>query len=430
MKAGWNNLVIDLSANSDWTGVSKVVGLRIDPVAVNTNVSLKLDWVRLTPKATQTVPISWTEANLATPLYFYAGKTCAQSDALLLNILSNPTDEGTWNWGESWLSDTTHESQAFYPVPASLEPGTYQLFTLSNNEGTPNCTSLEIEADGILDFAKPSMRSGPEYSFETLGNAWDFSSSADVQSTVQITGISFDNGIFSGTSVAMPFMQADPVVNLNYSNSALINTIKYKYFTVRMKLDGNQDVGGGWVARVLWWHSAPTAATFGITQDIVLYEGWQEYTFDLSQAAMAQGPTWTGTKNQIRFDPHESWNPLKFYIDDIQLRGDEHIKPGQKFTVVYNATNAQTVTFYYDTDRDPGSGQVAMQEYVAPTPVAGITDLFLPLITLGGREIPAGNQYVWDTQNVNPGVYYVCAAVDNGVSTTRWCSETPVYIDG
>jgi hypothetical protein len=347
-------------------------------------------------------------------------------------VLNNPPANGTWTWGSNWIADATRGStnSTYYMVPASLEPGSYQLFALSNNTGTPQCTTLEIVPDSIMTIARPSMRSGPEYSSDVLGNAWDFSDSSDVQMTVQINNPIFSNGIFSGTSVAMPFMQGDASIYLNYSNTALIDTSKYKYFTFRMKLDGNQDVSGGWVARVFWWHSAPTAATFGTTKDIVLYEGWQEYTFDLSQASIASGPGWTGYKNQIRFDPHESWNPLSFYLDDIQLRGDDHIRQGDIFTVVYSANNAQSIVFYYDTDRDASSGQTVMEQYIPPAPISGSNHLFLPLTSKGGRLLPDGNHFDWDTQNVNPGVYYVCADVNNGYATTHWCSETPVYIDG
>jgi hypothetical protein len=429
---GWNDLVIDLSNNPQWTGLSKIVGLRLDPATTNPSVSFELDWVRLTPKATNSVDISWAGVNTAQPLYFYANRTCTLTDAIPLGLLNNPSANGTWTWGSSWIADATRGStnSTYYMVPASLEPGSYQLFALSNNTGTPQCTTLEIIPDSIMTIARPSMRSGPEYSSDALGNAWDFSDSSDVQMTVQINNPIFSNGIFSGTSVAMPFMQGDASIYLNYSNSTLIDTSKYKYFTFRMKLDGNQDVYGGWVARVFWWHSVPTAATFGTTKDIVLYEGWQEYTLDLSQASIAYGPGWTGLKNQIRFDPHESWNPLAFYLDDIQLRSDDHIRQGDIFTVVYSANNAQSIVFYYDTDRDASSGQTVMEQYIPPAPISGSNHLFLPLTSKGGRLLPDGNHFDWDTQNVNPGVYYVCADVNNGYATTHWCSETPVYIDG
>ena len=97
----------------------------------------------------------------------------------------------------------------------------------------------------------PSWTSGDDYATTVLGNAWDMSSSSDIQLTGldNLTNVSFSGGVLHATNT-----NADPIVTLLYNtnNSVPIDTSRFRYLTLRLQVDGAYDLVAGSVARVIW----------------------------------------------------------------------------------------------------------------------------------------------------------------------------------
>lgn len=43
-------------------------------------------------------------------------------------------------------------------------------------------------------------------------------------------------------------------------------------------------------------------------------------------------------------------------------------------------------------------------------------------------NVPGDLNYLWDTANVSPGTYYICALTDDGLNQATFCSEAPVIV--
>jgi hypothetical protein len=411
-----------------WSGMVK--GFRLDPATAAT--SMQLDWARLTNASTSNVvPIQWSSITSGTTLHFYVNSSCSTSGATPIGTQARSgQSSGAFNWGSSLQSNPSAATP--YPIPESFQPGQYSVFTLVDNAGSPICASstLQIHKAPLLTFQRPSMFSGPDYATEVVGNQWGMSAPDDIDSTSGLTSFNFNGGVFNATSNS----SGDPIYHLNVPSP--INTSKYKYLTMRYYLEGIQNVGLGWVHRTLWWFQGP-GIDHVTTKDMIIYEGWHVYSIDLSRAPLegppnSLGPGWTGSPTVLRMDPHEMPNPATFHVDYVLLTGDETVKTGTPFSIVYSTTPASgvNVTFYYDTDTNAANGRTPMGQYTATAPQA-TTRVFAPLVVKDGTpsEINpmTGASWTWNTA-VSPGTYYVSADVNDGVMTTTWYSETAIIV--
>ncbi len=408
-----------------WAG--SIMGLRVDPSTIKSNLSFQLDWVRLTSSDfSNVVPVRWSNVNPGTPVYIYASPTSCGVDGTLVGIASSGSSSGTFNWGSTLQQDPIiSEDWAVLPLPESFEPGQYTIFARENGAGPAICApgTLEIHKAPLLTFQKPSYFSGPDYASEALGDPWGMNNAEDVERVDGFTSLNFSDGLFYGTSNNN---DARMVLNTN----STINTSKYKYATFRMFLNKPRNFDDGWVQRFVWWYLGPTIDPV-ITEDMVVYEGWHTYSIDLSQALFEPGGSWTGYPTAFRFDPHEIGSTTPVYVDFITLTGDERVPRGASFPIVYETKPASgvSVTFYYDTDKNPANGRTpigAASHSLADVSYAA----FLPLVTKGSLEtnLLTGERWLWDTSTTPAGTYYISADVSDGVMTTTWYSDIPVTI--
>lgn len=438
VSSGWHTYVVDLATigintshggATGWNG--SVKGLRIDPVSSGSGVNIRFDWIRLTPLGTSyTYQITWS-ASGASNVVLYLDNDSSGCDGTRISN-NRSASSGSFNWGASVEYE---EPSRPYAMPSSFEPGAYFVYAILDGEpGT--CTyspgSLMINQAPIVEFAKPSRITGQDYATVVAGNPWDMNGPPDVASTGHLSWSQYSGGVFHGTSDS----SGDPGLTLNVTSlipsSSSLHSNPYKCLTFRMSLDGTQDIGAGWVARAFWWGpSGPGGA--GCTLDIVVYEGVQTYTLDLSQALLAYGPTWTSNDwTTFRIDPHEVSAPVTFHLDDVLLTRND--VSGDLFVVSWTLDNneeSDTVTtkLYYDTDTDWDNGKTFIVQLPSGAfpPLVGPHSVYVPFATKNYTGSTA-HQYSWNTGGVPPGTYYIWIQVADGHSTTRWVSESPVMI--
>ncbi len=423
---GTNTLV---GGATGWNGYP--VGLSIDPIASGSDIHLELDWIRLTTADTErSLPIVWQNLSpIGAGIEFYVDTDNSGYDGTKIGEITNAQASGTFYWGEKLLS--TGNTGLYYPLPESLEPGQYYIYAKVNGlQGGYSSGPLIIDRVPILTFSRPSVISGRDHATTVVGDPWDMNNPQDIPHTYGISGSSFSGGIYQ----AVTDDSGDPQILLHVTSP--IETSRYKYLTYRMRVEGTQDIGVGWVSRVFWWNMGPPIDHV-TTKDIVVYEGWQTYSIDLSRIGLepSPGPGWSGEQQVLRLDPLEVPAPMNFHLDYVMLTGDEQARQGAPFPVMYqlDKSTGVTVTLCYDTNRDPKDGKTPLQVYVPAPPHSSPHQIYLPLMFKGhnptnGLPQPQGTIILWDTTSVRAGTYYVCADVEDGVNAATWYSDTPVVI--
>jgi len=420
---------------SKWTDLSEVRALRIDPSgSAPPGTVFKVDWVRLTDPSTYTTyNIQWFNSGASTiDLYFDTDASGYDGQLIVSGLDAN---SGSYAW-----------------EPGYLPPGHYYIYALIDGGSYSAYSSgpLTINAPPIASIAAPSMTSGEDYATVVAGDAWDMSNSQDIAYTLEIENPYFSGGQFHGTATypvpPKPHSDAQFYVNV----PAPIDSSKYKYFTLKMYVEGQQDVANGWIARAIWW-------TDGIevdgseTKGFILFEDWQTYSVDLSRPDILESsdpyPSQKGWYNpgqgiyshtHLRIDPLETSSPTNFHVDYVLLTTDD--RADTSFNIRWSVTDPDvedsvTTTLYHDIDtlwngNENFIAQVT-PEPEPPSPPSGQYKVYLPLVMKGYSDLPVQEQaylYGWDTSSVPAGSYYIWAVVTDGYNTTRWVSETPVVI--
>lgn len=412
---------------TDWAG--QIKGLRLDPISQGTGVQLQADWVRLTNADTSNiVPINWSDINSGSVLHFYLNSSCSSTDAIPVGTMTRSgASSGTFQWGAALQPDISIKQP--YPLPESFQPGEYTVLMRVDGTGVPVCAAdlLEIRKAPILDFINPSKTSGPKYASVEVGDPWGMANSEDISYEGNIGTSSITDGVYSAINSS-----GDPGIHLNLLTN--VNSNDYRYITYRMKVDGIQDIGVGWVGRIFWWNTGPGIDAVA-TRDMILYEGWQTYTLNLDEVLIepSNPGSWSGSPIVFRVDPHEIPTPNDFHLDYVQLTGDNQINVGSPYPLNYTLTplSGASITFYYDNDQDSSNGRTVMQEYSQPAPPHPYL-MFMPISERDyfSPEIPSVNglSWVWDTTGVPQGTYYVCAEVTDGVNTITWYSDVPITV--
>jgi hypothetical protein len=379
---------------SPWTS-GVVRGLRMDPNTLNPVEHVFYYWVRLTPSASSALAakqtITWTGSGAATIT------VRDNSDGAVFPVASNlSANSYVWNYGV-------------------LAPGSYTL-TVNNSSGAGTAT-FSINNPPSIQVVNPSITSGDDYATTVLGNAWDMSSSADIQ----LTGLDhFTNLSFSGGQLNATNTTNDPIVTLLYNtnNSVPIDTSRFRYLTFRLQVDGAFDTEAGSVARVIW--SSQVSAPAVTSKSMIVFPGMNTYTIDLASLSTApdgglepggSSEPWTASaKRYLRIDPHEFPTARSFHIDDVKLTA----KPmgTASFSIQFAATDADadatTVSLYYDTDTNPSNGK-----------------------TLIASSIPAtAGQFVWNTADGPRGEYYIYAEASDGIQVMGRYSTVPLQLIG
>ena len=202
-----------------------------------------------------------------------------------------------------------------------------------------------------------------------------------------------------------------------------------------MRLQGQQDIFRGSIARILWWTGANIAATATATRDIVVYEGWRTVSIDLRSVLLepdAHSAWRSGNKAGFRLDPHEFPSARSFELDYVKLTGQE--RASSIFPIRYTVSDADndvatTISFSYSTSRQGTNGQ-AIRCATSPPINGGRNKVYLPLIRSAGTpgDDIGGRTCAWNVQSVPNGDYYVTLVVNDGMNRTTITSETPVEI--
>ncbi|HLE27241.1 MAG TPA: hypothetical protein VI793_03935 [Anaerolineales bacterium] len=450
---------------TDWSTNAAWRGIRIDPT-INSNISFKVDWVRLTDCMASNKTVTFT------------------SNAAINSIYVRPV--GTSNYIRV-AKDVNGASGSYALDTQGLAPGSYYLglgtatsCCLDENTTTP----FVVNQAPIATFARPSFTSGPEYS-EYAGNAWDFKDSADASSLEKFKSTSFVSGELNLVTASGPQPAGvDARVYLNTPRQA--NPASYRYLTFRMSSQNGsaawQNVVDGMLARFVWSvQGASGRQGFRchlVTHDITFDVGYQTYTVDLYDSFNGAAEEWSPPPGdplaaecdslpktwkdsslvlQFRFDPNEniSCNPQQTdparrafivstcgdyvqKLDWIKLNQPDAVMHGSVFPVQIglnkNASLVASRIFYY-TDDLSNKTKFAAAQYTPPAPTPGAFKQFLPIVgrdvlaSIGDPiEVPNPVTYLWDTSAVAPGTYYICVTVGDGLNTVTYCSEAPVVI--
>jgi hypothetical protein len=385
------NLDQALAAGETWTS-SAVRGLRIDPNTTAANYEVLFDWIRLTvpdshPAAVKH-QVTWTGGS--------GTSTIEVVDA-----------GGTAMTVASGLAGTSYTW--YYGV---LPPGRYTL-RITRGSATVS-TPFSINAPPVVHVVDPDETGGEDFAAAVLGNPWDMSDAADVKTSPydhlvvkQIAG-----GLFHGVSDGVPVAWAgsvpvgDPIVYVLNGNG-VVDTDRYRYLTVRLKVDDPYDLGLGSVGRVMW-SSRTQAFDVTVSGPFMTWPGWNTYSFDL--AALSSGPgggiepggprtdPWTAADvRHLRLDPHEFAQLRGFDIDWVKLAAIDESRGS--FVLRWSGADPDgdpaTVTLYYDNNTNPLDGRT-----------------FIATLDL------ATGQRTWNTSAVPPGRYWIYAETTDGLNAT------------
>lgn len=250
--------------------------------------------------------------------------------------------------------------------------------------------------------------------------AWNMGRTADIPlvenlSTAEILPFNLvESSIGDFFHGVNPTNEDDPI---NWSRfftrgAADIDTSTFYRLSYRLLVEGAVDLVLGSVARVYW--TSDRLKTFGQSQDIVVYGGWNTYTVDLRSILLEDGSaTWNGVVDSFRVDSHEFMESRPYYFDFIHLRADDRAR--ENFYISYEVSDADDP----DTDLLIDLGYSSEKGCASPTPITN----FL----VSSRAVEKGG-YLWNTSGVPAGSYFVCMTVSDGLNLNRRVSTGVVTI--
>lgn len=415
-------------------------GLRIDPT-INANVLFKVDWVRLTSCQPQTISIKFTPDSRITSLWL------RPKDA---NYYIRIATDVSGSSGE-YLLDT----QGIAPGSYWVSLGTELEWGLIESE-----SMITIKSTPVVKFESPAGYSGNDYAAST-GNPWDMSSTSDYQK-IECASSGLSNGLLwittkpgnqQPSSCKGGVGEADPKLFLNVSSP--INPAEYRYFSIKFN-DTNpwQYVPKGMIMRLIWTvqgdSAQPGRECHLVSHDIPYDVGWHVYTIDLWDDFAGSAEGWQGECNslpknwrqsspilKLRIDPNENITDHEFYqeIDWIRITKPTLITRGEFFRILLkpllSSDDIKDIKIFYTVDPRNAPTQFLIESYTQPSqPAYGQYTIFLPIVMNGASSQSDPNliEFIWSTNNVSPGEYYLCAQVSDGLNQSISCSETPVIV--
>jgi hypothetical protein len=445
---GWEIYVLDLKTIGIQWGANNweriIRELRIIPVGgVPVGTEIRMDWIRLTaqdPRTARPYTIRWQ--NAAGPVTLYASRDNQVLDEkdILIATVEGALGQYVWQTGV-------------------LEAGTYHIYATDGKTAAWSPGPLVLNSVPSVEILAPSMTSGADYSAVEVGNPWDMNDPADINLNPPepfrtcMDQTRFEDGIFHARTPRCPSTldHNDPMIFLGGFDryppgtpDPEVDTQRYRYFSFRYWLEGEQNMAGGWVARVLWWKENATdngaieAPSTG--RDIILYEGWNTYSLDLTAEdavdnTLPRDRLWLDSHpNRMRLDPNElmpELSPGFIHLDWVKLTAMDEVQRGTPYTIRF-VTSQSDVSYkaYYDTDRNPSNGLMPVR-ILAPSVEHGQYTVFLPLAFasyLDPDTRAAGSAIRWDTAGVPPGEYWIAVEVNDGLNTILWYSEAPVAV--
>ena len=488
--AGWKTYYWDLNqTNGDpgfnvgaWDDYSLERGFRIDPNFVaGAGTEVKIDWIRLTDPATSpSITLSWTapDAQPGDLVDIWVANDAAGNDAggnpvTAPFIRGIPAIDGSYQFKTSALPPGAWYIQAKLMANDVLNNGCGNAAVRSATAWTG---PLTIVAAPTVDILQPSMATGRDYATAELGNPWDMEGADDVVTPGRpapqtLANESFISGVYSAdASILLPGQpHSDSQIWLN-TGSVPIDASKYRYFTIRLRVDPEPGkdiswhVAYGWGSRLIWWN-----ASIGVDGSVSKFgpprEGWRTYQIDLGNAtasvpsppAGADHPLhpseidpypaqagWAGSIENLRFDPLETTQGLlgsagqRFHIDYARLTAQDEVNQGAAFPIKYLAASA-TPQFFYTTSVGDPTQSVAEDASSGVGPAsAGPFSSYLPGLLLASAPVPVASDlfpfdtktFLWATSGVAPGPYFICGRVTDAEGNTNIdCSDAPVIVN-
>ncbi len=433
----WQLYGYDLSTwpyyvDTRWQDRSHWQSLKITP-SLKAGTQFEIDWIRLT----DCEPVIIQLTNLPTePLSLYLAYGTPERQILI-------------------DKDFTPAANGGYQADLQgVAPGEYTYYVKRSNASIVQQGQVHVVTTPIVTFMKPSMISGSDYA-STYSSPWDFADWSDVDEIRCVKSYSLDNGILSLST--LPPSQApecvganvmDPMVFMNSNGAPPLNAFRYVSF--RHLIDGAWSLPEkGMVVRWVWTVKRGSATCTYYSKEFALDVDWQTYSADMhdswngAPAAVWPGScpwtSWkneTGTITELRFEPNENITNASFYqeIDWIRMTKVDQVIRGQPYTIkaALNVPSEQlsSITYYYTNNRD---NPTQSQAYSPPAnPLPGHSPLiYLPMIVSPANEPLDGEAdlvFEWDTSQVSPGEYYICAISGDGHNQSLFCSDAPVQV--
>lgn len=381
LEPGWHTYDFKIRRNTNtvaWAGWIK--GLLLTPT--QQGGVTKIDWIRLYEPAANHIRIN-TGVAASTPIYWDTDRNRAN------NTSSNP------NWG--LVGTATGGSIRF--DPDQFPAGTYHFFRKAGS-GAVYTSPLVIDARPAPVVLDPDLAGGSDYATVVRGDSWDFSNQGDVSSTRNTTA-AVSGGVLRGVNTGPA--KSDPGVQL--ATGAPIDGSKYHRLSIRGHYEGAFSLsgapGGGMNARVAWRQAGSAASN--VSEDIVVYPGWNDIVIDLATSPSAAitdsggGLGWAGQRLDLfRFDPHEDAGARRWAVDEIRLAADD--RGEDQFNIRFEDKAWEpgtTATIYSDDNRGGFNGRlidtVSVQSGVNTYRWRPTNDFGTKWIYVVMRD-PAGNQ--------------------------------------
>jgi hypothetical protein len=411
-----------LDGGTPWDEHESWQGLRIDPTNLG-NVTFSVDWARLTNCQPSSLP----------PVSIPAGSNT-------IGVSVNPSGTArSISLDPSTYSVSTNGDRVTINVDG-LQAGTYN-YNITRSGSTIASGSFNVNQAAIINFDKPSYSSGVDYATQA-GNAWDMNGSNDATGLYDMTA-AFSNGLLNMYTSS----GKDPRVQL-WKAGSITPSNGFRYLNFRMYTQGAyQDIGKGMIVRWIWGTPNGSSECYLVSQDIPFDVGWQTYSVDLYDSfnglaeqtlncSPANSTIWKNTPsiNYFRWDPNENITGTTMFqqLDWIKLTKMDQVTKGQPFTLRINGNKNMagvSLSFYYTADRS--NPRAHLLSIIPPdgSPPDGKYKVYLPMImNMADNSVTPGQNYLWNTSNVDPGTYYICVEANDGYNTGIYCSDAPVNV--
>jgi hypothetical protein len=268
------------------------------------------------------------------------------------------------------------------------------------------------------------MSSGEDYATTVLNNSWDMNESEDITYTSSLDSQLFESGIYSATTTSNG---PNFWLNTDLDNNKTIDTSKYRYatFTMEVEPDGygniKDKVGRGWMSRIIWWNKG-IIEDGSVTNDIVLFEGVNTYSIDLTsdilelqeETDLSQTGWLANSYNtHFRFDPLETEQDTQIHLYDFKLTATPVPDNSDKFTIKFTLKDKENesinVEFYRDNNKSGFDG-----------------------IKIGSQTYTSGTHtYTFDTSKLPNGDCYIYSILtDSTGNISKHYAEAPINIKG
>ncbi len=423
----------NLSLNEEWSS-SEVRGIK-HFLSNQPTPSVAYKSIRIfDPETSEKLNVSWTTSDLPedapeTPqveIYIdnnnsgYDGKLLFRHDGGNDFFRKRPTDMNTCEI-----------------KTAALAPGKYYLYLkLYSNYDTDETdtdtllatsgysASITINAKSVITFQSPSMTSGEDYATTVLNNPWDMNGSEDIIYDSGINIESFDLNILNlTTSTNDPYMW----LNTDFESNKSIDTSIYRYATFTMKVEpdgyGNitDKVSRGWMSRIIWWNKG-IIEDGSVTNDIVLFEGINTYSIDLTSDVLElkeetdlSQTGWLANRYNayFRFDPLETEQNTQVHLYDFKLTATPAPDNSDEFSIEFTLKDKENesinVEFYRDNNRSGFDGiKIGSKIYTSGTHT----------YTFNTSKLPNGDCYIYSV------------ATDSAGNISKNYAEVPINIKG